>query len=95
MAEPASSRLGELYRRLDECSRRTEEELGKQPVNDTRVAQLQKQADILLAQIDRQTSGEVQHHGSVLCCQAPLASGSTSVISMHIHANVSRASWKP
>ena len=71
MAELASSRLGELYRRLDECSRRTEEKLGKGAGRDKDlVTQYQKQADILVAQIDRQTSGEVQHHGSVLCCQA-------------------------
>ena len=61
MAEPSSSTLDDLKRRLDECSRRTEEELGKQPVNDTRVAQYQKQADILLAQI-KQASGELQLH---------------------------------
>ena len=54
-----------------------EEELDKGANRDQDlVAQLQTQAQNLRAEIDLQTSGEVQHHGSVLCCQAPLASAS-------------------
>ena len=61
MAEPSSSSLDDLKRRLDACSWQIGEELGKRPVSDTRVAQYQKYADILLEQI-RLASGEVQHH---------------------------------
>ena len=61
MAESSSSSLDDLKRRLDECSRQIGEELGKRPVNDTRVAQYQKYADILLEQI-RLASGEAQYH---------------------------------
>ena len=59
------------------------------------VQDVQRQLKFLEAQISRQTSGKAQHCGSVLCCTLSLASGSTCLISMHTHAIVRRASWKP
>ena len=73
MAGPSSSTIQGQLDKLNELSFA---ELCK---GDNRseglVAQLQRERELLLAQIDRQTLGEVQHHGSVLCCQAPLTSG--------------------
>ena len=46
------------------------------------VAQLQKEME-LLQEIDRRTSGEVQRHGSVLCCKASIASAEQ----FHQHAH--------
>ena len=67
MAGPSSAPLDELRRRLLRYSRLAEEELDKGGGRDKDlVTQLQKQADILSAQI-KEASGEVQHHGSALC----------------------------
>ena len=60
MTAPSSSTLKEIQEQLDKFRRLAAEELGKQLVNDTRVAQYQKQADILLALI-HQASGELQN----------------------------------
>ena len=96
MAGPSSSTLKELQEQLDKFCRLAAEELSKEKhCNDQKVVLYREQAKIAGAEIDRQTSGEVQHHGSVLCCQVPLASGSTGLISMHTPAIVSTASWKP
>ena len=70
------STLNELQEQLAKFRRLADEELSKGAGRDKDlVAQLHKERELLGAEIDRQTSGEVQHHGSVLCCQAPLASG--------------------
>ena len=75
MAGPSST-VDELQQQLDEYNTLAEMELRKGAQRDLGLlGDLQREREILLAQIDRQTSGEVQHHGSVLCCQAPLASG--------------------
>ena len=72
MAGPSSS----LQEQVDKLNALTLAELYKgDDRNEGLVKDLQKQLEILEAQISRQTSGEVQHHGSVLCCQASLASG--------------------
>ena len=44
--------------------------------------QLRLERTSLVAQMERHTSGEVEHHGSVPCCQASLAPGSRCLISM-------------
>ena len=68
--------MDELQQQLDEYNTLAKRELRKGAQRDLGLlGDLQREREILLAQIDRQTSGEVQHHGSVLCCQAPLASG--------------------
>ena len=76
MVGPSSSTLNELQEQLDKFNKLAAQEFSKDgDCNEARVALLQREREILLAQIDRQTSGEIQHHGSVLCCQVPLASG--------------------
>ena len=83
----ASPSLLTLQEQLDKLNELTFAELCKgDNRNEGLVADLQRQLEILSAQISRQTSGEAQHHGSVLCCELSLASGSTLPIeSMHTH----------
>ena len=76
MAGPSSSTLSELQEQLDKFRRLAAKELSKEAAcNGELVALYQKERELLRAEIDRQTSGEGQHHGSALCCQAPLTSG--------------------
>ena len=74
MAGPSSSRLDELQQQLDEYNTLATKEFHKGAQRDKGlVADLQREREILLAQIER--PGEVQYHLSVLCCQASLAVG--------------------
>ena len=76
MAGPSLLPLNELQEQVDKFNRLAAKELDKgEACSESRVALLQKERELLLAQIDWQTSGEVQLHEPVLCCQAPLASG--------------------
>ena len=96
MAGPSSSTFKELQEQLNELNKLAFQELRKGAGHDKDlVVRYERRVDSLVAQLDRQTAGEVQHHGSVLCCRAPFASGSTSLISMHTPAIVGRASWEP
>ena len=75
MAGPSPS----LQEQVDKLNALTFAELCKlDNRNEGLVKDLQEQLKILEAQISRQTSGEVQHHGSVQCCQASLASSTSS-----------------
>ena len=78
MAEPSSSVLEDLERRLQKCILPAEEELYKGTgSNGDLVDLLQMQAQFLLADI----SGEVQYHevcavlSSIICLRLSLASG--------------------
>ena len=93
LAEPSSTALDELRRQLLESSRLAEKELdkGAGPDKDL-VAQLQKERDFLGADIDRQSSGELQ-----LCEGCAVRSCTTCLrlaafISMHTDVVVTRAS---
>ena len=68
MAGSSLLTLNELQEQLDKFNRLAAEELSKRAdCNGGLVALYQKERDSLLAQIDRQTPGEVQHLGSALC----------------------------
>ena len=77
MEGPSSSTLDDLRRQLHKYNRLVDEELDKVEGRDqVLVAQYEKRVENLIAQINL-ASGEVQHHGSLLCCQASLAPGSS------------------
>ena len=66
--------------------------------NKDLVAQLQKERELLRAIIAdlRQTSGDVQSHGSGLCCPLSLASGSSTSLAciLMCHQGCMEAQWR-
>ena len=66
-AGPSLSKLEQLQERLDLFHTLAAEEIGKgADCNHARVAMLQKERKLLQRDIDRHSSGEIQHHRSVL-----------------------------
>ena len=67
MAGPSSSTLSELQEQLDKFRRLAAKELSKEAAcNGELVALYQKERELLRAEIDRQTPGDVPSHVSVL-----------------------------
>ena len=68
MAGPSLSTLSELQEQLAKFRRLTDKELSKETAcNVELVARYQKERELLRAEIDRQTPGDVQYHGAALC----------------------------
>ena len=89
MAGPSSSFLDDLQKQLIELNGLVIDELRKGANrNEDLLTDLRQEKKSLDAQIERHASGEVEHHGSVLCCQASLAPGLCCFISMHTHVIV-------
>ena len=90
MAGPSLSTLDELQKQLNQLNELVIAEFRKGANRDEGlVAELRQEKNSLVAQLDRHTSGEVQHHVSVLSSIT-----CPRLKSMHTHEVVSWASWK-